>query len=65
MNKSAPRIVPRPLPGVTPEETRDARARAWTLVFNYYGRKEAAPASRPDDVKKIKNGYVARSSVPE
>jgi len=30
---------------------RDTRARAWAFVFECYGKKEAAPESRPNDAK--------------
>jgi hypothetical protein len=43
-------IVVRALPGVTPEQTRDARARAWAFVFQCWQEKQkpAKPAPEPD-----------------
>jgi hypothetical protein len=35
-------IVVRPLPGTTPEQARDARARAWTYVFQTWHTKKGA-----------------------
>ena len=54
------RLVQRLYPGVTPEQTRDARARAWAFVFQCWQEKQkAAPASRPDARKEDLNdsGY--------
>ena len=35
----APHIALRTQPGITPEQARDARARAWRFVFNCYEKK--------------------------
>jgi hypothetical protein len=52
------RIVCHPLPtGVSSERARDARARAWTYVFECFNRrngKEGGPATAPDDPKRVK-----------
>ncbi len=37
----APRIVLRPNPGLTLEQARDARARAWKFIFDTYRKKAA------------------------
>ena len=45
----------KPDAGVTSEQTRDVRARAWSYVFECFNRhtkKKAAPASGPDDAKE-------------
>ena len=49
--------------GVTSEQARDARARAWMFVFAVYAQKMAegrlpSPAGR-NDAKEIKNGCAA------
>jgi hypothetical protein len=41
-------IVVRALPGVTPEQARDARARCWIYVFDVWNKKAAGPAPEPD-----------------
>ena len=38
----ATRIVVKPNPGVTPEEARDARVRAWRFVFDCWEQKKTA-----------------------
>jgi hypothetical protein len=48
-------IIVKPLSGISPEQARDARARAWSYVFECFDRhtkKKAAPASGPDDAKE-------------
>jgi hypothetical protein len=48
-------IIVKPLSGISPEQARDARARAWSYVFECFDRhtkKKAAPASGPDDARK-------------
>jgi hypothetical protein len=42
----------KPDAGLTSEQARDVRARAWSYVFECFNRhtkKKAAPASGPDD----------------
>jgi hypothetical protein len=39
----APRIVLHPKPGITAEQTRDARARAWAYVFERWHAKKGGP----------------------
>ena len=64
----APQTICRPLSGTTPEQARDARARAWLRVFEHFnsrvGKEAAQPAAPNDDVEES-NGYVATSSLPE
>ena len=49
-----PPIMPRSHPGLTLEQARDARARAWAFAFDCYRKKEAAtsPVSRPNDAER-------------
>jgi hypothetical protein len=41
----ARRIVVKPNPGITPEQARDARARAWAFVFECFYRHEKEAVS--------------------
>ena len=41
----ATRIVVKPNPGITPEQARDARARAWAFVFECFYRHEKEAVS--------------------
>jgi hypothetical protein len=48
----------RPLPGVTPDQARDARARAWRFIFDCWQQKQRATAHVPtakgcDDRKRL------------
>jgi hypothetical protein len=44
---SAVRIVSKPIPDITSEQARDARARAWSFIFDTYRKK----AARQDNAK--------------
>jgi hypothetical protein len=53
-----PRTVHCPLSTLSPEQARDARARAWAYVFVCFNRrngKEAAHPGSPDDARKDKD----------
>jgi hypothetical protein len=56
----APPIIHRSLPGISPEQARDARARAWAFVFDCYTRKKAARPGSPDDVRKDQDAHTAK-----
>jgi hypothetical protein len=52
------RLIQRPSTGITPEQTRDARSRAWLYVFECFARRngiEGGPATAPDDAKGSKH----------
>jgi hypothetical protein len=50
------RISYTPCGDISPEQARDARARAWAFVFQCWQKKQkAAPASRPDTRKEEPN----------
>jgi hypothetical protein len=52
------RLVLRPKPGISSEQSRDARAHAWAFVFECLNRreeKEGSPAAAPSDAKEIRN----------
>jgi hypothetical protein len=55
----APYITVKPLSGISSDQTRDARARAWAYVFECFNRREiqkgGPTTSRPDAAKEIKN----------
>ena len=44
----------KPDAGLTSEQLRDVRARAWSYVFACHAKKKAAPVSGPDDGTKVK-----------
>jgi hypothetical protein len=48
------RVVSHPPSTASPEQVRDARARAWAFAFDCYRKKEAAtsPVSRPNDAER-------------
>lgn len=53
--------------GLTPEQARDVRARAWIYVFQCWQEKQKAAEHAPepggrDDVKESKNGYAAKEN---
>jgi hypothetical protein len=56
---SNPRIVLNPREGLTPEQARDARARAWAYVFDCFNRRReqegGAAISATDDAAMVRN----------
>jgi hypothetical protein len=54
-----------PTTGTTSDLTRDTRARAWAFVIDSYAKKEAAPESRPDDVKEVSNDSRRTASIQQ
>ncbi len=64
----APRILVKPIFDVSPEETLDARARAWAYVFACFERhqsKKGGPDTAPDDAKEIKDEFRAKDIIPQ
>jgi hypothetical protein len=49
-------ITPKPSAGMTPEQARDTRARAWAFVFECHAKKKAEPAGPAES----KNPYPRR-----
>ena len=43
----------------TPEQAREARARAWAFVFECYAKKKGARPGAPDDGEESKNASTA------
>jgi hypothetical protein len=52
-------VTHHPHSGITAEQARDIRARAWRFVFDCYERKKAARPGGPDDAKESKNDRTA------
>jgi len=49
-------IAVKPLPGISFEEARDARARAWSFVFRCWQAKQmAVEPAHPNDYKRLAN----------
>ena len=58
----------KPDAGLTSEQARDVRARAWSYVFecfNHHTKKKAAPAGGPDDAKeRSEDDSSAKTRIP-
>jgi hypothetical protein len=52
-----------PAPGDAPDQARNTRALAWAFVYDCWNKKEAAPTSRLDDVKEVKNDSRHTTSI--
>lgn len=50
----APRVALKATSGITDEQARDARARAWSYIFDCHAKKKAARPGGPDDGTKSK-----------
>ena len=55
MTKAEVGIVAGPTPGITPEQARDARARAWAFTFDCYAKKTARTRGGEDAMKGSNN----------
>ena len=44
-------MLEKPATGLTPEEARDIRARAWMFIFRCHEMKKAARPGSPDDAE--------------
>ena len=63
----APRIFNREHLGISAEQVRDARARAWAYCFDCFNRRngqEGGPVTAPDDAKKESKHVGAKTRVP-
>jgi hypothetical protein len=61
-------IVVRALPGVTPDQARDARVRCWMYVFDVWNKKvaESAPESDSRDAyEKLANKERSQDDLSE
>ena len=53
-------------PSITPEQARDARARAWAFVFQCWQAKKGAHPGAPDDAKEgSRDDSRAKSIIPK
>ena len=62
----APQAICRPLSGTTPEQARDARARAWLRIFEHFNSRVGTEAAHPaasNDAKES-DEFRARISIP-
>jgi hypothetical protein len=65
--RSKPDIALKPLSGISSDDARDARAKAWEYIFQCFQNsvhQKGGPATAPDDAKEIKN-VRAESIIPE
>ncbi len=64
----ATRVMVRPRPGISAKEAQDARARAWTYVFecfHLHKENEGGPETAPEDAERRSNGIGAdEASIP-
>ena len=51
-----PRIVVRSHSGITPDQAREARARAWRFVFDCYAKKKALTSEEKAGVSTGRRG---------
>jgi hypothetical protein len=49
----------KPAGSLTPEQARDARARAWAFVFDCFYKKKATCPGGPDDAEDLRNDRTA------
>lgn len=57
-------ITPKPSAGITPEQARDARARAWAFVFERHAKKKAeGRLPSPDDRDAMKGSNIDRAET--
>ncbi len=56
-------IIVRPHPGTTPEQAREARAKAWAFVFDCHHKKAAGANGGGNDPTKIEE-HRADASIP-
>jgi hypothetical protein len=64
---SSNRITVKPSPGITPEQARDARARAWAYVlacFEHHQVKEGGPITARDDAERRSDEIRAKTILP-
>ena len=55
MSKTEAQITLTATPGITPEQARDARARAWVFIFDCHAKKTARTRGGNDAMKGSNN----------
>jgi hypothetical protein len=61
-----PHLTVSPAPGITPEEARDARARALACVFQCHAKKKAAGEDGGEEHARKESNDVSRNrTVPQ
>jgi hypothetical protein len=58
----------KPAPGLTSEEARDARVRAWAFIFESFHRrnvKEAIGGDGPDEGERSLDEFASRRILPK
>ena len=60
----APRIVIVSRSSISPKETRDVRARAWSYIFGCYEKRKAAVLTGGDDTRKEDQHASDKPSIP-
>ena len=60
----APRIVIVSRSSISPKETRDVRARAWSYIFGCYEKRKAAGEVGGDDTRKENQHASGKPSIP-
>jgi hypothetical protein len=67
--RDAPHTVLRPSPGTTPEQVRNARARAWAFVFACFEKHQqenkGGPVTAPDDAEESENDRTTTAIIQE
>jgi hypothetical protein len=61
-----PRVILRTTPGVSAEQARNARARAWSFIFDSFNRREGeegGPATALKDDIGSQDGYAVGENV--
>ncbi len=58
------RVMFRPAPGITAEQAKDARARAWEFIFDCHAKKMATRPGGHDAGKEI-NERSGKAIIPK
>jgi len=54
-SNDAPVLVIKSTPGIMPEQSRDARARAWKFIFDTHRKKAVEQDNGQDEAKKFEH----------
>ena len=57
-------ITLKPAVGITAEQARDARARAWMFAFECHAKTKGTRPGAPDDGTKVKEDSADASIIP-